>query len=436
MSKIRAEWEPLKKVVIHRPGMEMFFGLMDPVNSLYERAFSRKGAVREHENLENVLSKEFNVEVIRLKDTIVQAANKDEKIRAKLIEAARTVIQRSAKTTLHQELLREFDNNTKYLDSEDFFELIVLNPGLEITFKGGLHNIMVNIQGKQPYSNLYFMRDQQFVTDKGLILARMANPVRQGEPQVTKFLWNEVLGVPIFHEIEEPGVIEGGEFIPMGAFALVGIGSRTNRAAIDQLVSLPFNFEELGVVHQPLHPLISASEPDPMVNMHLDTYFNVVSSHVVVGNELLLKNAEVEIWHNEGKKKFIRAKKKTSLYEYIKSKKFEIINITTLEQLSYASNFLCIDDGKVLAIEVAQVVEGVLRNLAIKAKQDAKRYGKLYAQSKKDFEELKKKGEFFPHKKEMSAYGINFYPVILKNLTGGYGGAHCMTCSLSREKKA
>jgi arginine deiminase len=434
MSKIRAEWEPLKKVVIHRPGLEMFFGLMDPTNSLYERAFSRKDAQREHENLENVLAKEFHVEVLRLKDAIVQAAKKDAKIRDKLIAFSREVIRKSAKAILCEDLLREFDNNTKHIDSEDFFDLIVLNPGLEITIQGGLHNFMVNVEGKQPFSNLYFMRDQQFVTDKGLILSRMAIPVRQGEPEITKFLWKEVLNVPIFYEMQAPGTIEGGEFIPMGNFALVGIGSRTNRSAIDQLTSLPFDFEELGVVHQPPHPLISATEPDPMVNMHLDTYFNVASSNVVVGNELLLKNAQVEIWYNEGKKKFVKSKKTTNLYDYIKSKKFEIVNITTLEQLSYASNFLCIEDGKILAIEVGQVVGGVLRNLELKAKQDSHRYGKLYAQSKKDYEDLKKKAEFFPHKKQMGSLGISYYPVILRNLTGGYGGAHCMTCALSRGK--
>ena len=57
--KIKAEWDPLKKIVIHRPGMEMFFGLLEPYSSLYERAFSRSGARREHEMLEMILKREL-----------------------------------------------------------------------------------------------------------------------------------------------------------------------------------------------------------------------------------------------------------------------------------------------------------------------------------------------------------------------------------------
>lgn len=41
-AKVRAEWDPLRKVAIHRPGIEMFFGLLDPYASLYERTFSAR----------------------------------------------------------------------------------------------------------------------------------------------------------------------------------------------------------------------------------------------------------------------------------------------------------------------------------------------------------------------------------------------------------
>ena len=37
-------------------------------------------------------------------------------------------------------------------------------------------------------------------------------------------------------------------------------------------------FDEVGVVHQPSHPLILGEQRDPMIDMHLDTYFNVASS--------------------------------------------------------------------------------------------------------------------------------------------------------------
>jgi arginine deiminase len=430
--KIKAEWEPLKKVFIHRPGIEMFFGLLDPASSLYERAFSRDGAIKEHEMLENVLKKEFKVEVFKLKDTILKAADERPEIRKRLIEMARESIAGGEEEIASKKVLKEFDQNVKYLDSEHFFNILLLNPGIDYQVSGGYRNIKLNILGKLPLCNLYFMRDQQFVTEQGIVLTRMALPSRINEPKVTRFLWEEVLNIPVLHEMQAPATIEGGEFIPMGDFALVGIGSRTNQAAIDQLLKLHFDFKELAVVHQPMHPLVSSDHPDPMINMHLDTYFNVPSSKVVVGSDLLLKNARVEIYHNEGDGKFVKDKKEVTLYDYITSKGFNVITITTLEQMSYATNFLCIDDGKILAIEVERIVKDVLINLRGKAKKDPKRYSKLLEQAKEDFENLKAKGQFFPHKKEIYEAGIDAYPVILKNLTGGYGGAHCMTCSLTR----
>jgi len=335
--KIRAEWDPLNKVVIHRPGMEMFFGLLDPTASLYERAFSRTGSIREHEELENTLKKEFNIEVLRLKDTIIKACEERPMVRQKLVEMARETLVEGVGKEEGKNLLKEFDRNSKYLDAEIFFNILILNPGIDVNLKEGFRNVSLNIYEKQPLCNLYFMRDQQFVTDQGVVLTRMASKTRRNEPAVTKFLWKEVLNVPIIAEIQDPGTIEGGEFIPMGNFALVGIGSRTNQAAIDQLLRINFDFEELAVVHQPMHPLVNASEPDPMINMHLDTYFNVPASDVVVGCEILLKNALVEIYHNEGEGRFAKDPQTTNLYDYIQSKGFHVINITTLEQMSYAS---------------------------------------------------------------------------------------------------
>lgn len=430
--KIRSEWAPLRKVVIHRPGMEMFFGLLDPVGSLYERAFSFEGAKREHKILESILEKEFRVEVIYLKDTIIKAARERPSIKKRLIELAKECIAHTGDPEDVERAKAEFDQNTKYLDTEHFFNIVLMNSGLELEVSTMHKNIHLNITKNVPLSNLYFMRDQQFVTDKGVIISRLAKPQRRNETRITKFLLRDVLNVPILHEIQEPGTIEGGEFMPMGSFALVGIGSRTNQDAIKQLLNLDLDYKEIGVVHQPMHPLVSSDKPDPMINMHLDTYFNVPSSNVVVGSELLLKAAKVEIYHNEGFGHFVKEKKDITLHEYIRSKGFDIINLTTLEQMSYASNFLCIVDGKIIAIETERIVKDVLNNLSFKAEQDPHRFGKLLEQAKKDYDHLKNEGQFFPHKKEIYQKGIDAYPIILKNLTGGYGGAHCMTCALSR----
>ncbi|MBN2168591.1 MAG: amidinotransferase, partial [Actinobacteria bacterium] len=398
----------------------------------YERAFSQTAAVLEHKLLEHALRYEFGLEVSRLEDTMIEAIRTNPEIREQIIKTISDSRIYEGKREDIDSAIKEFEDNAKFFDAEFFFNTFMLNPAVDVESESGTRNIHLNVTEREPVANLYFMRDQQYVTDKGIVICRMAKPARRREPKITRFLLETVLGLPILHEIEAPGTMEGGEFMPMGDFALAGIGDRTNREAIDQLLSLGLGYSEIGVVHQAVHPLIPSDEPDPMINMHLDTYFNVASSKVVVGCGDLLAGAKVEVYKNDGNGKFEKTGDDTTLDEYITKKGFTLISITTLEQLCYASNFLCVSDGNILALEVERIVAKVLRNLEIIAGNDPERYGKLLEHAKKEYEELKSEGQFFPHKKEIYLNNINAYPLDLKNLTGGYGGAHCMTCAIER----
>lgn len=74
----------------------------------------------------------------------------------------------------------------------------------------------------------------------------------------------------------------------------------------------------------------------------------------------------------------------------------------------------------------------VLQTLQSKAQEEPERYGTLLKQAERDYQQLKRDAEFFLHKQGVYEYGIDTYPLILKNLTGGYWGAHCMTAALQR----
>jgi len=168
-----------------------------------------------------------------------------------------------------------------------------------------------------------------------------------------------------------------------------------------------------------------------MLNMHLDNYFNVVSKGVAVGSLPVLEAARVDVYHKSGDG-YQRAPQSVNLRVYVESKGFDIINITTLEQMAYAANLLCIKDGTILAVEVERIVKDVIEKLKSKAKIDPEGYNKFYTHIRKDYRNLRNEGQFFPHKKEIYQYDIEAYPLNLTNLTGGYGGAHCMTCALKR----
>ena len=429
---IRAEWDPLRRVVIHRPGIEMFFGLLEPYTSLYERAFSRFGARREHERLEYILRYEFNIDVLHLKQAILDHSDKHEKVRERLVGLAEQSMYFGGNREGAALARKDLERNVALLDSGHFFNILLLSPGIEIRAGKETRAIHLNITEHEPLSNLYFMRDQQAVTDRGIVLGSMSKPQRQRETVLTGLLW-EILGLPVAHRVTAPGTFEGGDFIPMGRFALLGTGDRTNAGGITQVMAQGMGFDEVGVVHRPRHPLISGELDDPMMDMHLDTYFNVASRGVVVGSETLLREAKVDVYHREsGGGYSAEPGSRTTLHDYIREKGFEIIDITTLEQMAYASNFLCIRDGRILAVEVDRTVPDVIANLKAKAERDPGRYGKILSQVEKDYRYLRNEGQFFPHKKEIYQNDIDAYPIILENLTGGYGGAHCMTCAVKR----
>ncbi len=296
--------------------------------------------------------------------------------------------------------------------------------------QAGEREITLAITERQPLANLYFMRDQQVVTPRGIIMANMAKPQRAREPELTRLLW-EITGAPVVAGIKGTGTFEGGDFIPMNDFALVGTGDRTNREGIRQFLAAGPGFDEIGVVSQPGHPLIPGNMPDPMVAMHLDTWFNVASSSVVVGPEILMRRARVERYCRDGDG-YRKEGEPVDLLAYIRGKGFDTIDITTLEQMAYAPNFLSVGNGKIIAVETDQIAKDVLRTLAVKAQVAPERYGALWSQARKEYQSLKYEGQFFPHKREVYCHDIDAYPISFRNLTGGYGAAHCLTCAVRR----
>lgn len=428
--KIKAEWNRLKKVVVHTPGMEMFFGLLDPFASLYERAFSQRDARKEHELLIYTLMHDFNIKVLPLKDTIVDLSLKKPRLKGELIELAKKSIKFTGTVQEVNQACLEMDANRNVLDPEHYFNTILLNPSIELEPRMTTRMINLHITQREPLTNLYFMRDQQMVTDKGMVLSLMSKPQRGREPQLTRLLW-DMMGETITYQIQGPGTFEGGDYMPLGSFALLGMGDRSNQSGVKQMLDNCLGFDEVGVVHQPSHPLIPKEKRDPMLNMHLDNYFNVLSKGVALGSETLLATTIVDIYQQSGDG-YQKLDERMNLHQYMISKGFDFVDITTLEQMAYAANLLCIKDGTVLAVEVERIVKDVIEKLKIKTKGDPEGYDKLFRQIKKDYRYLRHEGQFFPHKSEIYEYDIEAFPLNLSNLTGGYGGAHCMTCPLKR----
>lgn len=428
-NRARAEWNPLKEVLIHRPGIEMFFGLMEPYSFLYERAFSIDEAVYEHTTLEHALE-EAGVRVRRLKRFAVEVGARHPELVEQIRERAEEIVQYSGPKEMVERSRRALRTNLDSFDAETLFNILLLRPSVLLERHPGTRVILPRVELDCPLANLYFMRDQQALSAEGFLLGRMAKPQRRNEPLLTGTLLRSA-GMTIAGAVDSPGTFEGGDFMPMGSFALLGTGDRTNASGVRQILAMPLGVEEIGVVHQPTHPAIPDDDPDPMIDMHLDTYFNVPGNGIAVGSDVLLRTARVEVYRRKGRAGLVRQPKTRSLKEYLAEKRFEVIPLSTLEQMSYASNFLCLRDRKILAVEVEQEVDSVMNGLSEAARRNPYRYRDLWALARKEREELRA-GGFFPHTAALRDQGIEVVPLSLRAITGGYGGAHCMTCVTQR----
>jgi len=412
--------------LVHTPGDELFFGFLEPDTFLFERRFSFLKARNEHDHLKDILQHKYGVRVHELREIILKQAMHRPRVKRELVQLGVNAAKFAGTERDVKKAFGSLRKGTRLLDIEFFFDSLLLNP----TTHMGTPYPHVSIEA--PLANLFFVRDQQAVTDRGIVIGNPFHLVRRRETQVTRFAF-ELLGLPICHQISGDATLEGGDFMPMKDFALVGMGARTNEEGVKQLLKNGVDFDEVAVVHQPYHPDMPYDNLDPMVTMHLDTYFNVVSDGVVVGNPKLMRNAVVEIFGKASRGKYLKQRAQTNLYEYIRRQKsFDVVPIEAVEQMCYASNFLCIKSGEILAVNVARNVPRVLGSFYHKRVAEDANYKKFYKSRRKEARRLKKCRSFFPNKRELRRYGIECELISLPNLTGGYGGAHCMTCSLYR----
>jgi arginine deiminase len=424
-ARARAEWHPLRRVVVRPPRIEGFFGLLEPYAALYERVFSLRRARREHAELVETLRGHFGVRVQNLDDMLVEAAGRHRAVAEELLaRAVRAVGFRGPGAV---RAAREFAETARRLDREQLFETLVLSPEIRFVRHRGARSVASYTTLREPLTNLFFLRDQQAVTDRGIVLGRPAKPQRRAEAELTGFVWRATGEKPIGRV--ERGTFEGGDFLPAGEFALLGTGDRTNATGVHELLAMGMGFEEVGVVHQPRHPLLDRA--DPMVNMHLDTYLNFPGDGIAVGHREMLERARVDVYLRD--RGAYQRHRTTRLLPYLeKDHGFRVVGISTLEQLCYASNFLTVRDRTIVVPDVARNAGGVLANLRRVAERQPSRYHRLFLRATKEFSELRSDGAFFPNGPEARDLGLDAVEVPLENLTGAFGGAHCLTAPLER----
>jgi arginine deiminase len=247
--------------------------------------------------------------------------------------------------------------------------------------------------------NLYFCRDQQITTARGVVMGRMNSEQRRVETTIMEFVLRK-LGVRPIYRVRGEGRLEGGDFIPAGETAFIGQGLRTNAEGVRQLLEAKvFGVKRVVVVKEPWHN---------QDQMHLDTYFNLISPKlaVLVAERMDVRDAagnltqparpdrrcKVDVYElTDGE--YQRTVSDGDFQEFLeKSMGLRLLPVSSDDQLKYGINFLCLGPNRLLGID----------------------------------------GVSAQYKRALLDAGAKVTWMDFSNLTGGYGAAHCSTQVLCR----
>ena len=419
---VRAEWNNLREVIMHRPGVEIDYAMLAPKPFLFERPYRTTMAVKEHEKLERYL-KEAGVRVKLLKDVVMEMFETSGKFREIFLEKILKIVRYEGDKESVSREEKAFRDNISVLDPSTLFNLMLIEPSVLLKSEGETGPDYPSVNSNLPLANLYFMRDQQAVSNGGIFFGRMRMRQRQKENSITEFILRSVYeNREQFKSISSSGYFEGGDFMPAGDYAIIGTGSRSDLdGALAFINSGISSAKEFLVVENPIYDFMEKERRDQMINMHLDTYFNFVSKDAAVTSPVLAKKAKGTIYsHSDGAPKKVSS---TTLSAYLKSKGVEIIPLSIAEQLSYSSNFLTLKENHLLAVDSSKVLRKLISQNVFSPSTLAAIEHVLNVEGGSNM---------FPRSKASKDYGLDFVTANLSELTGGYGGAHCMTASIIR----
>ncbi len=413
--KIKSEWGRLNRVIMHRPGTEITYAMLAPKPFLFERPFNYSIAKREHENLQTVLE-ENGVHVDILEDLIVNGAEKNSSFRRKLEEKILSLVNFYGTSESMENARKDMEKNIGYVDSLSLFQALIMEPSIDLKeYVAGIQ--YPRVYSNLPLANLYFMRDQQAVSS-GVLIGNMKMQQRKKETDITSFVFREILDAKI--KRINSGFFEGGDFMPAGDFCLIGTGNRTNEAGAEEAMNSGiFDFDRIVIISNPIYSFMDGH--DIMVNMHLDTYFNIPAAGTVITSVELAKSAQARVYVRNSGNTYTEDSK-TTLYQFMKDEGYNFIDLGISEQLSYSSNFLTVSDGKIIAIDSSRVIEKLLAENVF----DSSTRDRII----KDIQ--LRKGKMFPDSREIKESGVDVIKIDLSEITGGYGGAHCMTSTIER----
>lgn len=291
---IFSEINPLKKVLLHRPGKELLNLTPDTLHDLlFDDIPYLKVAQNEHDYFAKVL-KENGVEVVYLEDLVNDVLNIDPTIKQKFI----------------YQWLEEGNIKTKRWRDKLYNYLIENYEGIDLVLKT-MEGITLKEMGDsikkyslqdriapnddlivEPLPNLYFQRDPFACVGNGILLNRMHYPTRRRETIYAEYIFKyhkDYREIKKYYNRDYHASIEGGDVLVLSDEVLaIGISQRTSPDAIELTARNIFNDPESS-----FKTILAFKIPNTRAYMHLDTVFTRVDYDKYTVHPGIMNNLDV-----------------------------------------------------------------------------------------------------------------------------------------------
>lgn len=368
---VTSEINPLKQVLLHRPGKEL---LNLTPNTLEELLFDDipylKVAQEEHDAFAQAF-RDNGVEVFYLEDLVAEVIQSDPVIRTNFLN--QFIQEAGIATHKWQKILFEhLDDN--YPDAKELVMKTMEGVNLE-EIHTDTSNSLVDLVSEAskmviaPMPNLYFTRDPFATIGNGISLNRMYSVTRNRETIYGEFLvkYHPMFSeTPLYYDRFSPFSIEGGDILNLSEELLViGLSQRTEPDAIDMISKNIF------ATDSSIKTVLAFKIPSTRAFMHLDTVFTQVDYDKFTVHPGILGPLTVFEITSDGadgiKVKKVESDLQTVLETYL-DRKIELILCgggdriaAEREQWNDGSNTLCIAPGKIIVYERNDVSNALLR---------------------------------------------------------------------------
>ncbi len=267
--RITSEIDPLQTVLLHRPGLEMERLSPDTLTeSLFEDIPWLKKMQEEHDVFAEIL-RENNVEVLYLRDLLLDIIN-NEDIKRDLIEDS----IRMARPDSHflQDALRDLLSSTQ---GDELLDLLIAGISKTEMEVPPAHSVESDkFFYLNPIPNLYFMRDPAAVIGNAVSINTMYAPSRRRESLLLDYLGSYhpyFDNTRLLNHYNAKHSIEGGDILVLSPEVLaIGWSLRTSVEAIKDLAKEIFShldgFKEILIFEL----------PQSRAYIHLDTVFTMI----------------------------------------------------------------------------------------------------------------------------------------------------------------